>query len=143
MANTTENYIKLMLSAKDENVAVARLAAAAVGGQLEFTLNEIEELKVAVSEGVTNAIVHGYCGDEERLVEVTITIKNGYLGIRIVDEGVGIEDVAKAMEASYTSVADRMGLGFVFMQSFMDDLEVISEPGRGTTLMMKKRPASS
>lgn len=143
MTNSTDNYIKMILAAKDENVAVARLAAAAVGGQLKFSLSELEEIKVAVSEGVTNAIIHGYCGDEQRLVEVTLAIKDNNLSIRIVDEGIGIEDVAKAMEATYTSVVDRMGLGFVFMQSFMDDLEVLSEQGRGTTLIMKKRPSAA
>ena len=134
-----QNYVRLEFSAKDSNVAVARLAAASFCADLGFTLTDIEEIKVAVSEGVSNAMIHGYCGDENRNVEVTFTVQDGFLEILIKDDGVGIEDVKRAMEPAYSTIADRMGLGFVFMSSFMDTLDVQSAPNCGTLVRMQKR----
>lgn len=134
-----QNYVRLEFAAKDSNVAVARLAASYFCAELGFTLTDIEEIKVAVSEGVSNAMIHGYCGDESRNVEVTFTAQNGIFEILIKDDGVGIEDVKKAMEPAYSTVADRMGLGFVFMSSFMDTLDVQSAPNSGTVVRMQKR----
>lgn len=134
-----QNYVRLEFAAKDSNVAVARLAAASFCADLGFTLTDIEEIKVAVSEGVSNAMIHGYCGDENRNVEVTFTVQDGFFEILIKDDGVGIEDVKKAMEPAYSTIADRMGLGFVFMSSFMDTLDVQSAPNRGTVVRMQKR----
>ncbi len=141
MEKSADNYVRLTLAAKEENVAVARLAAAAIAGELGFTFNEVEEIKVAVSEGISNAIIHGYQNEKECLVEMTMVVRDDELMIKIRDEGIGIADIEKAMQPTYTSVADRMGLGFVFMQSFMDSLEVISKPEQGTTLVMKKKAA--
>lgn len=133
------NYVKLEFYAKDENVAIARLAAAAFAGETGFSLADIEEIKVAVSEGVSNAMIHGYCGDESRLVEMTLSVEKSLFKVEIKDDGVGIADIKKAMEPTYSSVAERMGLGFVFMESFMDTLNVHSAPNRGTVLLMTRR----
>ena len=139
MSNVQDNFVRLTLAAKDENVAVARLTTAAVAAQLGFTLSEVEELKVAVSEAVTNSIIHGYGGDEQRLIELCLIADEEGLLLKVADEGVGIEDVPKALEPTWSSVAERMGLGFVFMQSFTDTLEVDSKPGQGTAVVMKKQ----
>lgn len=134
-----ENYVKLEFYAKDKNVAIARLAAASFAAEAGFTLPDIEEIKVAISEGVSNAMIHGYCGDESRIVEMTLSIDHSILKVEIKDEGVGIADIKKAMEPTYSSVSERMGLGFVFMESFMDTLNVHSAPNCGTVLLMTRR----
>lgn len=133
------NYVRLEFYAKDSNVSAARLVAASFAANLGFTMSDLEEIKVAVSEGVSNAMIHGYGGDESRLVEVTFSVSKGILEITVKDDGRGIEDIKKAMEPAYSSVADRMGLGFVFMGSFMDALDVQSSPGSGTLVRMQKR----
>lgn len=133
------NYVRLEFSAMDRNVAVARLAAASFCVELGFTLTDLEEIKVAVSEAVSNAMLHGYCGDESRSVEMILSVSDAFLEITVKDDGIGIEDVKKAMEPTYSTVADRMGLGFVFMDSFMDGLDVQSAPGKGTVVRMRKR----
>ena len=133
------NYVRLEFYAKDCNVAAARLAAASFGANLGFSLSELEEIKVAVSEGISNAMIHGYCGDESRLVEVTFAVHDGVFEITVKDDGVGIADIKKAMEPAYSTLSDHMGLGFVFMGSFMDGLDVQSSPGAGTTVRMQKR----
>ena len=134
-----DNYVKLELYAKDKNVAIARLAAAAFAGEVGFTLSDIEEIKVAVSEAVSNAMIHGYSGDESRIVEMTLSVDHHTMKVEVKDDGVGIADVKKAMEPTYSSVAERMGLGFVFMESFMDTLNVDSAPNRGTVVLMTRR----
>jgi len=143
MEKIADNYVKLTLAAREENVAIARLAAATIAGEMAFTFNEAEEIKVAVSEGISNAMIHGYQGDKSRLVEMSLIVKGDELMIKIRDDGIGIDNIEEAMQPTFTSVADRMGLGFVFMQSFMDSLEVISKPGQGTTLVMKKKVAGA
>lgn len=133
------NYVKLEFFSKDCNVAVARLAAASFSAELGFSLTDIEEIKVAVSEGVSNAMIHGYGGDETRIVEMTLSVCGDFFEITVKDDGVGIDDVQKAMEPTYSTIADRMGLGFVFMDSFMDSLDVQSAPQCGTLVRMQKR----
>lgn len=132
-------YIKMEFSARDSHVAAARLATAAFCTEQGFTFTEIEEIKVAVSEAVSNAILHGYGGDERGVVELTMTVVDDILELTVKDEGIGIEDVAKAMEPAYSSLEERMGLGFVFMSSFMDSLDVTSAPKEGTLVRMRKR----
>lgn len=133
------NYVRLEFYAKDCNISSARLSAASFGAELGFSFSDLEEIKVAVSEAVSNAMIHGYCGDESRLVEVTFTVSDGIFEIVVRDDGVGIADVKKAMEPAYSTLSDHMGLGFVFMSSFMDGLDVQSAPGVGTTVRMQKR----
>lgn len=133
------NYIRMEFSARDQNVAAARLAAASFCAELGFSFTDIEEIKVAVSEGVSNAVIHGYGGDENRRVEMTMRSFDDHFEIDIKDEGRGIENVEQAMEPGFSAMEDRMGLGFVFMGSFMDALKVESAPNKGTLVRMRKR----
>lgn len=132
------NRMGLTLLSRSDNVGVARVALAAFAAQLAFTLSDLEEIKVAVSEAVTNAVSHAYPGAEGE-VAVSATADGDLLTVEVRDAGVGIPDVAAARAPSFTTVPDRMGLGFVFMESFMDELEVSSAPGQGTTVTMRKR----
>lgn len=131
------NYFRLDIAAKPENVGVCRLAVAHFAANLAFSVSEIEELKVAVSEAVSNALIHGYQGGEGEVRLVAAEVDGG-LSLEIADRGVGIPDVARAKEASFSTDPERMGLGFVFMESFSNELEVSSEVGKGTTVRMVK-----
>ena len=133
------NQITLTFSSIAENVSIARLLIASVGGQLDLSLNDIEELKVAVSEAVSNAIIHGYRNVPNNIVYLNLDITNNILTIVVKDEGCGISNVEQAMQPAYSTDPERMGLGFVFMQSFMDELQVESKLEVGTTVTMKKR----
>ena len=134
-----KNYVSMAFYARDCNIAVARLAAAAFSAEMGFSLTEIEEIKVAVSEGVSNAMIHAYGGDETRLVTLTLSALEHELEIVVSDDGIGIGDVEKALTPAYSAAEDHLGLGFVFMQSFMDALDIRSEPGKGTSVRMCKR----
>ncbi len=137
-----QNRVVLELAAIPENVGVARLTAALVAAQAEFTLAEVDEVKLAVSEAVTNAIVHGYRGDDSQTVRMEIALQDGELVIAVIDHGRGIEDVAMAMQPAVTTDPERMGLGFSFMEAHMDVVEVSSQVGQGTRVVMRKRPAA-
>lgn len=134
------NRVVLELAAVPENVGVARLVVAMVAAQAQFTVAEIDEAKLAVSEAVTNAVVHGYDAQPDRTVRVEVSIQAGNLEVVVIDHGRGIEDLALAMQPAVSSDPDRMGLGFCFMESHMDSLQVESEPGTGTRVIMTKRP---
>lgn len=136
------NYVTMELPAKPENVAFARTAAAMFASQLEFTLDELDEIKVAVSEAVSNAVVHAY-PDGDGVVRVEMGLAgDGAFVLRVIDYGVGIADIEQARQAQWTSrPGERMGLGFTFMQEYMDKLEVLSEPDAGTRVVMTKVPA--
>ncbi len=121
-----------------ENVTIARMLASALGAQLNFPLNELEELKVAVSEAVSNAIIHGYKNALTEFVTMDIEATSEKVTIIVSDSGCGIADIEQAMQASYSTDPERMGLGFVFMQSFMDELKVESEVGKGTKVKLVK-----
>lgn len=135
-----ENYIKLEFPARAVNEGFARAAVAAFVSQLDPTLTELGDLKTAVSEAVTNCIVHAY---RERIGKIYITAEllgEDTLRVKIRDTGCGIENVEKAMEPLYTTVGgERAGLGFAVMQSFMDRVKVRSSPGKGTSVCMEKR----
>ena len=118
------------------------MAVASFAAQLPFTWAELEEIKVAVSEAVTNAVVHAYPGGPGP-VRVRVRLEEGALVAEVEDEGVGIADVEQARQTSFTTDPERMGLGFTFMDSFMDGVEVWSEPGRGTRVTLVKRPGAS
>ena len=133
-----ENQLVLTFSSLAENVSIARMLIASIGAQLDLPLNDIEELKVAVSEAVSNAIIHGYRGESGRLVLLELEINQESLKITVSDEGCGIADVEQAMQPAFSTDPERMGLGFVFMQSFMDELEVDSTVNQGTTVTMVK-----
>ncbi|WP_055668072.1 anti-sigma F factor [Desnuesiella massiliensis] len=134
-----DNMMKIEFISKSQNESFARVAVAAFVSQLDPTIEELTDVKTAVSEAVTNAIIHGYEG-EAGLVRIQTEIQGNEVTIIIADEGKGIEDITKAMEPLYTSRPDleRSGMGFTVMETFMDSLEVKSERGKGTTIIMKK-----
>ena len=134
------NYIKLEFPSRSSNEGFARAAAAAFAAQLDPNMEELGDIRTAVSEAVTNAIVHAY-PDTIGRVSMRLRILGGStLEISVRDWGRGIENVDKAMEPLYsTGGEDRSGMGFTIMGSFMDKLRVRSTPGKGTTVHMKRR----
>lgn len=132
------NRMVLEILSLPENVGLARVAVASFAAQLDFSWGEIEEIKVATSEAVSNAVIHAYPG-VQGTIRITATLRDRELDMVVEDQGRGIGDVEKAKEPSFSTQPDRMGLGFVFMDSFMDLLEVDSAIGRGTRVRMVKR----
>ena len=138
------NRMELTFLSRAQNEAFARVAIAAFVVQLNPTLPEMADVKTAVSEAVTNAIVHGYAGREDGLVTVEASYDEQHmLSVSIADSGCGIQDVATAMLPFYSTGdgAERSGMGFCVMQTFMDAVEVNSIVGEGTTVLMRKRIA--
>ncbi len=135
-----DNEMKLEFTSKTSNEAFARVAVAAFVSQLDPTIDELSDIKTAVSEAVTNSIIHGY-NDEEGTVKVVCKIFLDTVQIEISDNGKGIEDVEMAMRPLYTSKPDleRSGMGFTIMESFMDEVKVESAIGFGTKVLMKKK----
>ena len=133
------NEMLLIFESIPVNEGLARVTAASLCTQLNPTLEEIADLKTAVSEAVTNCIIHGYEGRSGR-IEMHLSYRERELYVDITDHGVGISDVEKAMEPMYTSKPDkdRSGMGFTFMEAFMDELSVESEHDKGTVVHMKK-----
>ena len=133
------NYIKLEFPSKSTNEAFARMAAAAFAAQLDPTMEELGDIKTAVSEAVTNCIVHAY---PDKLGRVSMRMRilgGGVLEISVRDWGRGIDNVERAMEPLFTTGGeDRSGMGFTIMSSFMDKLRVRSAPGKGTTVTMRR-----
>lgn len=140
----TINEVKLTLTSRSVNESFARVAVSAFFAALDPTVDEINDIKTAVSEAVTNCIVHGYRNTIGNIFITMRVIDNSTAYIRIRDNGCGIEDVKQAMEPLYTTAAheERAGLGFAVMQSFMDKLRVHSTPGRGTTITLIKKLAA-
>ncbi len=139
MKSLYENEMKLEFLSKSNNEAFARISVAAFASQLDPTIEELADIKTAVSEAVTNSIIHGY-ESEEGLITIICKIFANTILIEISDNGKGIENVEIAKEPLYTSKPDleRSGMGFTIMESFMDDLEVESILGLGTKITMKK-----
>lgn len=136
------NQIKLEIMSIPANVSFARVAVAAFASQLDFTLADLEEIKVAVSEAVSNSIIHGYENAPDRFVRIFAALTADSLEVRVEDDGKGIEDVNKALQPAFSGSGERLGLGFVFIQSFMDGFQVESKPGHGTKVIMTKRVAT-
>lgn len=133
------NYIKLEFPSRSCNEAFARTAAAAFAAQLDPTLEELGDIKTAVSEAVTNSIVHAYPDSIGRIAMRLRIIKGSTLEISIRDWGKGIADVEQAMTPLFsTGGEERSGMGFTIMGSFMDKLRVRSSPGKGTTVVMQR-----
>lgn len=135
-----KNYMKLEFASKSTNEAFARVVVAAFASQLDPTIEEISDIKTAVSEAVTNSIIHGY-ENVEGMVTIESRIVDNEIEIIIKDDGKGIDDLEKALEPFYTSKPEleRSGIGFTVMETFMDKLEVVSEPGKGTKVRMIKK----
>lgn len=134
-----ENYIKLDFPSRSSNEGFARSAAAAFAAQLDPTLEELGDIKTAVSEAVTNAIVHAYPDSLGRIHMRLRILKGNTLEILVRDWGCGIPDVEKAMEPLFTTGGEeRSGMGFTIMSSFMDSLRVRSAPGKGTAVVLRR-----
>lgn len=138
-AKSIQNFIRLEFTSIPENVALARVLIASLAAQLDTTLNDLEEIKVAVSEAVSNAIIHGYQNKSSGIVTIEANITKGMLEISVEDRGIGIVDIEQAMTPTFSTDPDRMGLGFVFMKSFMDNVDVASSVGKGTKVTLQKK----
>ncbi len=142
------NEMKLRLPAKSVNEGVCRSIISAFSAELNPTVEELGDLRCAVSEAVTNCIVHAYRGAEDEMKAYIYISARLYedreISVEISDNGCGIEDVERAMRPMYTTgeVGERCGMGFLVMQSFTDSLTVKSKPGRGTTVLMRKNLSS-
>ena len=137
MENTNE--MKIVFDSRPENEGLARVAVAAFWTQLNPTLEEVSDLKTAVSEAVTNCIIHAYEGKVQK-IEVRCRMQGRVIWVDVIDKGIGIENISKAMEPMFTTKPekDRSGMGFTFMEAFMDEVTVESQVGDGTTVHMKK-----
>ena len=135
----SENKFKLSFPSKSINEYFARMAVSAFCMQFDPTIEQINDIKTAVSEAVTNCVVHAY-PDQIGTIYITADIKENTLIISVKDKGVGISDVKKAMEPMFTTDTqnERAGLGFAVMQAFMDKVKVFSNPGKGTRVVMTK-----
>ncbi len=139
MGNKTENSLKMVFRNHPENEKIVRTTAAVFASVVDPTLEEISDFKAAVSEAVTNAIIHAYpktSGD----IETYFKREDKKITVIITDYGVGMKDVEKAMQPLYTTLhtQERSGMGFTFMEAFADDVRVKSEPGKGTTVKLVK-----
>ncbi len=154
MVKTMKNEMEIVFDAISNNESFARVAVAAFVSHLNPTLEEISDIKTAVSEAVTNSIIHGYenIRGYEKVepphmeihpgkVKLHCILEKGILHIEVSDKGKGIENIDKAMEPLYTTKPEleRSGMGFAFMEAFMDDLKVVSVPGEGTVIKMYKK----
>lgn len=133
-----DNYFKMQIPAMGENEAFARNVLASFSLDLSPTVEEINDLKTAVSEAVTNCVVHAY--DKDGIIDISAEIHGNILYVTVTDYGKGIEDVRLAREPFYTTRQsdERSGMGFTVMETFMDEVEVASEKGLGTSVTMKK-----
>ena len=134
------NIMEVKFSAKSENESLARVIVASFAAKLDPTIDELSDIKTAVSEAVTNAIIHGYEEDESQFVYLRCELIENTIKIVIEDYGKGIEDVEEARQPMFTSKPEleRSGMGFSFMESFMHDVQVASIVGEGTKVIMTK-----
>ena len=134
------NHMRLEVESSSENEEFARVTVAVFASRSDPTLEEINDIKTAVSEAVTNCIIHGYENGPGK-IWIEAELKERLLTVQIRDEGKGIPDVKRAMEPMYTTdeSGERSGMGFSFMEAFMDSVEVESAPGAGTTVILKKQ----
>ena len=134
-----ENYYKISFPSKSVNESFARMTIASFCMQFDPTLEQINDIKTAVSEAVTNCVVHAY-PDKTGDIYITAKIKDNKITITVKDKGIGIPDIEKAMEPMFTTdmKTERAGLGFAVMQAFMDKVKVYSKQGKGTRVVMTK-----
>lgn len=134
-----ENRVMLHVKSIGENVALVRMVASGFLIPYDLTMEELDEIKIALSEAATNCIIHGYAEQPDKEFTVLLEVQDQTLTIQVSDTGVGISDIAQAMLPAFSTRAEHMGLGFAFMQTFMDGVEVVSSPGEGTTVTMYKQ----
>lgn len=137
--NPKREVMTMKIESRSENEEFARVVVAVFAARLDPTVDEMDDIKTAVSEAVTNAVIHGY-QNKEGIITLEASIEEDVLSVMIIDEGIGINNIEQAMEPMYSSLPDeRSGMGFSFMEAFMDQVEVISAPGKGTSVIMRKR----
>jgi len=140
---TVTNRVLMQFPSNAANIGFARTAIAVFASQLDFTLDELDEIKIAVSEAVSNAVIHGYQGCVGQ-ISVMCTLTENYIEICVQDGGKGMADVEKALEPAFTTQPDeRMGLGLVFVKEYMDEVSIDSAIGKGTSLIMRKSPVEA
>lgn len=138
-----KNQMHLQFPSRAENVAFARAVVASFAAQLDFTLDEIEEIRVAVSEAVTNSVIHAYQG-EIGIITLDAALRDDRLELVVTDHGRGIADVAWALlPGNTTEPEERMGLGLAFVTQYMEGVRVESAPGQGTRVFMAKSPGAA
>ena len=135
-----KNHFRMVLPAEVGNEGFARATVAAFCAPLAPTLEQLNDIKTAVSEAVTNAIVHAYPDHRGEITIEVVIYEDGIVGVSVTDDGIGMKDVDEARKPFFTtkSANEHSGMGFTIMEAFMDSVEVSSEPGRGTVLTMKK-----
>jgi stage II sporulation protein AB (anti-sigma F factor) len=135
-----DNQMTLQIPSKSQNEAFARSVVGAFASQLDPTIEEISDIKTAVSEAVTNSIIHGY-ENSQGVITIKALLYDNVLKVEVIDEGVGIEDIEAARQPLYTSKPEleRSGMGFTVMETFMDNVEIFSEAGKGTRVVMTKK----
>ncbi|ANU50745.1 anti-sigma F factor [Enterocloster clostridioformis] len=138
---TNREHMRLEMESLSRNEEFARVVTAVFMSRLDPTLEEVDDVKTAVSEAVTNAVIHGYRGGRGTIyLDLTADLEERVLTVAVKDRGVGIADVKQAMEPMFTTdpEGERSGMGFSFMEAFMDQVEVESQPNHGTLVTMKK-----
>lgn len=137
--------MQLQFTALSQNESFARVTVAAFVAQLDPTMDELTEIKTVVSEAVTNAIIHGYNNDPSGTVFISVKIEDSFIELEIKDEGSGILDIEEARQPLFTTKPEleRSGMGFTIMENFMDEIDVRSELGIGTTIRLRKHLAKS
>ena len=136
-----QESMTLTMDSLSKNEEFARVAVAVFASRLDPTLEELDDIKTAVSEAVTNAVIHGYQNGEGTIEICARAQADGLFTVTVKDTGIGIADIKKAMEPMFTTApqGERSGMGFSFMEAFMDQVEVVSAPGKGTAVTMKKK----
>ncbi|MBY0122524.1 anti-sigma F factor [Bacillus sp. S/N-304-OC-R1] len=140
-----KNEMHIQFSALSQNESFARVTVAAFITQLDPTMDELTEIKTVVSEAVTNAIIHGYEQDPNGMVYISVNMEDGYIDMSIRDEGIGIMNVDEARQPLFTTKPEleRSGMGFTIMENFMDEIEIQSQPGKGTEIRLRKHLSNS
>jgi len=135
------NHVTLILQSRSQNEAFARTATAAFLTPLDPSIDELTDIKTAVSEAVTNAIIHGYDDKSDGEIKIVMSLEDREIKITVTDNGIGIKDIPKAMEPLYTTKPEmeRSGMGFTVIEGFMDTVSVTSAPGEGTCVSMSKK----
>ena len=135
----SREVMRLTFDSRSENEEFARVVVAVFATRINPTLEEIDDIKTAVSEAVTNAVIHGYQNGEGTIL-IEAAVEENVLSVTVSDDGVGISNIEKAMEPMFSTLPEeRSGMGFSFMEAFMDRVEVISSPGGGTSVTMRKK----
>ena len=139
MQKKNAQRMSMKIDSISENEEFARVVVAVFAARLDPTVEEMDDIKTAVSEAVTNAIIHGY-QNGDGIISIEAAVEENVLSVTVSDEGIGIKNVEQAMEPMFSTLPEeRSGMGFSFMEAFMDRIEVVSAPGKGTSVTMRKK----